>query len=178
MQFYGDVPSSPGRNSKSGRYCSSGGFAPQVGSSRSELKIPKAVIGYAQSEVEEGREGDIRCRPNQRWQFAKKLTFGLQQPQPDLLFLCPRTKSATRTSCMFKQEGEENAMKSKQTIDPDMCMDDLMRQWPETIGVLIRNRMLCVGCPIALFHTVAEACEEHDVNEETFVRELVAVIPA
>ncbi len=43
---------------------------------------------------------------------------------------------------MFEQESEENAMKSKQTINPDLCMDDIMRQWPETIGVLIRNRML------------------------------------
>jgi hybrid cluster-associated redox disulfide protein len=79
---------------------------------------------------------------------------------------------------MFKQGSEENAMKNRQTIDPDMCMDDIMRQWPGTISVLIQNGMLCVGCPIAIYHTVTEACAEHGVNEEAFVRELAAVMPA
>ena len=62
--------------------------------------------------------------------------------------------------------------------DPDMSMDEIMRKWPDTIGVLIKHGMLCVGCPIALFHTVTEACEEHDVDEEIFLGELAAAIPA
>ena len=33
-------------------------------------------------------------------------------------------------------------------------MDDIMREWPETIVVVIRHGMLCVGCPIAIYHTV------------------------
>ncbi len=52
-----------------------------------------------------------------------------------------------------------------------------MRKWPETIAVLIRHGMLCVGCPIAIYHTVTEACEEHGVDEDAFVGELLAAIP-
>ncbi|QKV18645.1 DUF1858 domain-containing protein [Oricola thermophila] len=69
-------------------------------------------------------------------------------------------------------------MKGRPLIDPDTSMDDIMRQWPQTIAVLIRHGMLCIGCPIATFHTVAEACDEHGVDEETFVRELAAAIGA
>ncbi|MBI1291451.1 DUF1858 domain-containing protein [bacterium] len=69
-------------------------------------------------------------------------------------------------------------MSRKPKLDPDMSMDDIMRAWPDAIGVVIRHGMLCAGCPIAIFHTLPEACKEHRVDEELFLRELVAVIRA
>ena len=48
-------------------------------------------------------------------------------------------------------------------IEPTDLVDDVMRQWPATIGVFLRFRMLCVGCPIGCFHTVEDACREHGV---------------
>ncbi len=62
------------------------------------------------------------------------------------------------------------------TYDPDMPIDTIMQHWPATIAVLVRHRMLCVGCPIGGFHTVPEACSEHGVDEESFVVELAAAI--
>ena len=50
-------------------------------------------------------------------------------------------------------------------IDDDMTMDEIMRRWPLTIRVVIRSGMLCVGCPIASFHTVADAAREHGLDE-------------
>jgi hybrid cluster-associated redox disulfide protein len=64
------------------------------------------------------------------------------------------------------------------TYDPDMPIDTVMRRWPETITILLRHRMLCVGCPIAGFHTIPEACQEHDVDEAAFVAELADAIAA
>lgn len=69
-------------------------------------------------------------------------------------------------------------MRGYVSLDPDMSMDDIMRKWPQTIAVLIRHGMLCIGCPIAIFHTVTEACEEHGVDEAAFVKELAATIGA
>lgn len=69
-----------------------------------------------------------------------------------------------------------NIVEDSGKLDPDMCMDDIMRKWPATIAVLIRHGMLCVGCPIAIYHTVTEACEEHGVNEDVFLRELLTAI--
>jgi hybrid cluster-associated redox disulfide protein len=60
-----------------------------------------------------------------------------------------------------------------ETIDPDMTVDEIMRRWPSTIRVVIRNGMLCIGCPIGIFHTVADACEAHRIDEESFSRELL-----
>ncbi|RWN50535.1 MAG: DUF1858 domain-containing protein [Mesorhizobium sp.] len=57
-----------------------------------------------------------------------------------------------------------------------MPVDEMMRRWPMTIRVMIRHRMLCVGCPFGTLHTVADACREHEISEEDFVLELEAAM--
>lgn len=54
----------------------------------------------------------------------------------------------------------------------DMSMDDIMQAWPATIGVLIRHHMLCVGCPIAPFHTLSDACREHGIDSKPVKRDI------
>lgn len=63
-------------------------------------------------------------------------------------------------------------------IDPDLTVDEIMRRWPASIRVFIRHRMLCVGCPIAAFHTASDACREHDVPLDAFLAEIEATLPA
>lgn len=67
-------------------------------------------------------------------------------------------------------------MKRASSINPDMVVDEIMRRWPATVAVLLRYRMLCVGCPIGTFHTVAEACREHQIDEGDFLLELESVV--
>lgn len=62
------------------------------------------------------------------------------------------------------------------TIDPNMPVDEIMRRWPATIGVMIRNRMLCIGCPIGIFHTVADACAAHAIDQTAFSAELLSAM--
>nr|WP_080643901.1 DUF1858 domain-containing protein [Mesorhizobium loti] len=59
-------------------------------------------------------------------------------------------------------------------IDDDMTMDQIMRRWPLTIRVVIRSGMLCVGCPIASFHTVSDAAREHELDEDLLRSDLEA----
>jgi hybrid cluster-associated redox disulfide protein len=47
-----------------------------------------------------------------------------------------------------------------------------MTAWPATIRVFLDFRMGCVGCPIAEFHTVDDACKEHGVASEDFLAAL------
>ena len=61
-------------------------------------------------------------------------------------------------------------------IDEDMTVDQLMRHWPATIRVFLDFRMHCVGCPIASFHSVAEACGEHAVDPMKFLAALRGVV--
>ena len=58
------------------------------------------------------------------------------------------------------------------SIAPTDLVDDVMKEWPATIRVLLAYKMLCVGCPIGVFHTVADACREHEVELEAFLADL------
>ncbi len=61
-------------------------------------------------------------------------------------------------------------------IDPDMSVDEIMRRSPATIRVMIRNRMLSIGCPIGIFHTVADAAASHAIDEVSLAAELLAAM--
>jgi hybrid cluster-associated redox disulfide protein len=55
-------------------------------------------------------------------------------------------------------------------IDPDDLVDEVMRSHPTTIRVFLDFKMSCVGCPIACFHTVNDACVEHGVSLSVFLQ--------
>ena len=63
-------------------------------------------------------------------------------------------------------------------LDLEMSVDEIMRRWPMTIRVMIRHRMLCIGCPIGIFHTVAAAAAAHSMDEASFSAELLAAMKA
>ena len=61
-------------------------------------------------------------------------------------------------------------------LDSTMSMDEMMRRWPATVHVAINHRLLCVGCPIGPFHTIADAAREHGLDAEMLRREFEAAI--
>ncbi len=61
-------------------------------------------------------------------------------------------------------------------FDKTVLVDDLMRRWPATIEVFMHHRLRCVGCPIACFHTVEDACREHGVNTTLFMSDLMKAV--
>ena len=61
-------------------------------------------------------------------------------------------------------------------VEPTEPGDNVMRRWPMTIRIFLNHRMHCVGCPIACFHTVADACREHGVDQAKFLTELSVTI--
>ncbi|CAG1005004.1 MAG: DUF1858 domain-containing protein [Rhizobiaceae bacterium] len=61
-------------------------------------------------------------------------------------------------------------------LDPDLPLDDMMRQWPSTIPVMLRHRFLCVGCPIAPFHTLLDACREHGADLDAVTKDIEEVV--
>jgi hybrid cluster-associated redox disulfide protein len=60
----------------------------------------------------------------------------------------------------------------------DELVDDIMSEAPHTIRVFLSFKMACVGCPIACFHTVDDACREHGVDRDEFLNALCACEPA
>jgi hybrid cluster-associated redox disulfide protein len=49
-------------------------------------------------------------------------------------------------------------------IDAGQTVDEVMRRWPATMRVFLDSRMACAECPIAGFHTVADACREYELE--------------
>jgi hybrid cluster-associated redox disulfide protein len=48
----------------------------------------------------------------------------------------------------------------------------VMNRWPATIRVFLDFKMGCIGCPIATFHSVDEASQEHDIDKAAFLAAL------
>jgi hybrid cluster-associated redox disulfide protein len=63
-------------------------------------------------------------------------------------------------------------MTKRMPIGFDDLVDDVMSRSPATIRVFLEFKMACVGCPIACFHTVDDACREHGVHRDVFLNAL------
>ncbi len=60
----------------------------------------------------------------------------------------------------------------------EMVVDDLMRRRLRAIRAFLDFRMRCVHCPIAAFHSVDEACKEHDVDVDMFLTKVLGTAMA
>jgi len=60
--------------------------------------------------------------------------------------------------------------------NPDTPLNELIADWPETVEVFFRHQMLCVGCLVAPFHTVTDACKEYGLEIDAFYAELTAAL--
>jgi hybrid cluster-associated redox disulfide protein len=68
------------------------------------------------------------------------------------------------------------SMKKIALPSTEMTVDSVMHRWPSTIRVFLDFGMHCVGCPIATFHSVDEACTEHGIDLENFLERLRAAV--
>ncbi|MFD2181912.1 DUF1858 domain-containing protein [Rhodoplanes azumiensis] len=66
------------------------------------------------------------------------------------------------------------------TIRPNRLVADVLADAPATLRVLLDFHMRCVGCPIAGFHTLADAAREHGVDLDRLLAALhaAAAMPA
>lgn len=55
-------------------------------------------------------------------------------------------------------------------------LGELISKWPATVPVFLGHKMLCVGCLVNPFHTLADACAEYGLDPHVFVAELNAAI--
>jgi hybrid cluster-associated redox disulfide protein len=60
----------------------------------------------------------------------------------------------------------------------DDIVGEVMDARPATIRVFLDFRMGCVGCPIAAFHSVDDACKEHGIDRDEFLAALRATAEA
>ncbi len=63
-----------------------------------------------------------------------------------------------------------------QLIDKNILVSKVLSDHPQTVSVFLKYEMLCVGCLVAPFHTIEDACLEHDLDEIAFRSDLTAAI--
>jgi len=63
-------------------------------------------------------------------------------------------------------------------LDAKMTVSELMRIHPATIGVFVKRKMLCVGCPTETFHTLEDVTRIYGIALEQLLQELRGTIDA
>ncbi len=69
-------------------------------------------------------------------------------------------------------------MKSKaakptiQAITKEMIIGDIVQKYPNSVEVMLSHGMHCVGCHVAYWETLEQACEGHGIDAKKLVDEL------
>lgn len=61
-------------------------------------------------------------------------------------------------------------------VTVDTNIDDLIEHFPDVASVFVRHRMACVGCDLAHFDSVADACQWYSMPPATLLAEIRDVI--
>jgi hybrid cluster-associated redox disulfide protein len=58
----------------------------------------------------------------------------------------------------------------KDSITPDLYIDEILERWPGTILLFLEHRMACVGCSMSAFDTLEEALRVYNLPQEDFIK--------
>lgn len=65
---------------------------------------------------------------------------------------------------------------AKPTFSLETPIAEIMQTWPQTIPVFLDQRMICVGCHLARFDTLADAIDNYNLSANMFMRRLTEAI--
>src|SRR5215475_8574401 len=92
-----------------------------------------------------------------------------------------KTRAMSKIAALFvpaqrvvTQNAQTGSMKKIVLPITELTVDTVMQRWPPTIRFFLDFGLHCVGCPIATFHSVEEACAEHGIDLATLRRRLRA----
>jgi hybrid cluster-associated redox disulfide protein len=72
------------------------------------------------------------------------------------------------------------ASKEEDTMTPseldNLTVKAIMERWPPSMRLFIDRHLLCVGCPIAPFHLLADVAAEHGVDHAELVAAVLDMI--
>jgi len=64
------------------------------------------------------------------------------------------------------------------TITGATSVDQVLTEHPATAMVFLRRRMHCVGCPMARFESIADACRIYHYPVDSFLTDLRETVDA
>lgn len=71
----------------------------------------------------------------------------------------------------------QNNSPPPKAIDPKITVEEFLRQRPNAVPVFIRHRMVCLGCWMSRFDTLADVAWNYNLDTEQFLRELSEADP-
>ncbi len=57
-------------------------------------------------------------------------------------------------------------------ITKDTTIGELIKELPESVHVLQKQGMHCIGCHVAVWETIEQAAEVHGINSDSLLRKL------
>lgn len=57
-------------------------------------------------------------------------------------------------------------------INRKMSIEEVVRNYPETIGTFERHGLGCLGCQAALFENIEQGAEIHSIDVEALIKDL------
>ena len=62
--------------------------------------------------------------------------------------------------------------KSKQIITKQMTISETIARFPDTIPILMKHGMHCIGCPMAMQETLEQGLAGHGIDVDNIIEEL------
>jgi hybrid cluster-associated redox disulfide protein len=78
-----------------------------------------------------------------------------------------KAKTTKKKSSSVKKETKKEAKQPvKQLITKDMLIGEVASKYPETIEVMFKHGMHCIGCGMTAYETLEQGCMGHGMSEE------------
>ena len=65
-----------------------------------------------------------------------------------------------------KSKSAKTKTSSKQLIRKDMTIEEVVNLHPETVMVMMKNGLHCVGCHVAAWETIEQGAQGHGMGEK------------
>ena len=70
----------------------------------------------------------------------------------------------------------KKALMDYPNLSLELTMAELLAYWPQTIPVLLRYHLHCIGCRMAAFDTLGEVIRNYDLGGQSFEADLRSAI--
>ena len=60
----------------------------------------------------------------------------------------------------------------KHTITKEMMIGDLVKRYPDSIGIMLEHGMQCLGCHVATWETIEQGALSHGIDIKKLMEDL------
>ncbi len=60
----------------------------------------------------------------------------------------------------------------KENISKDMLIGEVVKKYPESIGIMLEHGLHCVGCHVATWETIEQGAIGHGIDVNKLVRDI------